>query len=205
VLARRLPSILSCGIWKDFFERPPLPTAALITDIGNDILYGASVAEIVAWVTECLERLAPRCEQLVVTELPVASVAQLDEFRFVMMRSLLFPRSTLQLDRAIEKAIELNQAVREIALFFQAKCVVPEPAWYGIDPIHVRRKVVREAWLKMLSPWCAEPRKIVVREPWRHWWYLRWRRPLMREFFGRVQHMPQPSARLAEGTLVSQF
>ena len=38
---------------------PPADTAALVTDVGNDILYGAPVASILDWVEECVERLEP--------------------------------------------------------------------------------------------------------------------------------------------------
>ena len=42
VLWRTLPGILSCGLWEDLARRPPASTAALLTDVGNDILYGGS-------------------------------------------------------------------------------------------------------------------------------------------------------------------
>ncbi|MEX0819484.1 MAG: hypothetical protein WD070_07815, partial [Pirellulaceae bacterium] len=41
VLGRTLPGILQCGLWEALATRPLVPTAALLTDIGNDILYGA--------------------------------------------------------------------------------------------------------------------------------------------------------------------
>ena len=36
---------------------PPVPTRALVTDVGNDIVYGYSVGQILAWVDEALNRL----------------------------------------------------------------------------------------------------------------------------------------------------
>ena len=45
VLARTLPSILACGLWDELAQRATMPTAALITDIGSDLLYGAATAE----------------------------------------------------------------------------------------------------------------------------------------------------------------
>jgi hypothetical protein len=52
-------------------RQPPLPTAALITDIGNDLFYEASVERIAEWIEQCLSRLAPLCERIVVTQLPL--------------------------------------------------------------------------------------------------------------------------------------
>src|SRR5947207_14876376 len=40
VFVRRLPGILQSGLWRDLAARPPVPTRALVTDVGNDILYG---------------------------------------------------------------------------------------------------------------------------------------------------------------------
>src|ERR1043165_8514894 len=42
VLGRKIPGIFPCALWQDLQNRPPLPTSALLTDIGNDILYGIS-------------------------------------------------------------------------------------------------------------------------------------------------------------------
>jgi hypothetical protein len=59
VLFRSLPSILECGLWSRLSELPPASTTALVTDVGNDILYGASVGSLSSWVEECVARLLP--------------------------------------------------------------------------------------------------------------------------------------------------
>ena len=73
VFGRSLPGILQCGLWQDWQRRPALPTAALVSDIGNDILYGASVDQIAEWVEQCLARLRGACDRIVITELPLAA------------------------------------------------------------------------------------------------------------------------------------
>jgi len=35
LLCRTLPSIVECGLWPALAARPPAPTAALVTDVGN--------------------------------------------------------------------------------------------------------------------------------------------------------------------------
>ena len=52
----------------------PLPTAALVTDIGNDLLYGVPVEQLLEWVEGCLDRLADVGAKTIVTQLPVDSV-----------------------------------------------------------------------------------------------------------------------------------
>ncbi len=58
VLGRSLPAIRACALWETIFRRPQVPTVSLVTDVGNDLLYGASVETIASWVEECLTKLA---------------------------------------------------------------------------------------------------------------------------------------------------
>ena len=39
---RHLPGITRCGLWAALERRPPLPTIALLTDVGNDLVSGVS-------------------------------------------------------------------------------------------------------------------------------------------------------------------
>ena len=57
VLGRTLPSIQDCRLWSALDDRPAVPTAALVTDIGNDVMYEAPVDKIVEWVTRCFDQL----------------------------------------------------------------------------------------------------------------------------------------------------
>ena len=59
-LWRELPGIVECGLWDALAQRPPAPTVALLTDIGNDLLYDVPVPQIVSWVETCLDRFSPR-------------------------------------------------------------------------------------------------------------------------------------------------
>ena len=58
---RKLPGILQCGLWDALNESPAKDenqqTVALLTDIGNDLLFGMSPEELVAWVRDCVEKL----------------------------------------------------------------------------------------------------------------------------------------------------
>jgi hypothetical protein len=205
VMGRVLPGILQCGLWSDLERRPPVETAGLATDIGNDLLYGVPVEQIAAWVDECLRRLARVATTLVVTELPLASTHTLSERRFLLLRNVFFPRSQLTLDDALEQTVRLNAAVRELAEKYRALTVKPSPAWYGFDPIHIRRTRGAQVWREILAPWSpmsdAEPARLALR----HWLALRRMRPLERELWGRVQRQPQPAGRLPEGTAISLY
>src|SRR5712671_2746547 len=58
ILGRELPGIRQSGLWEALAAAPRAETAALVTDVGNDLLFGATVASILEWVSESLGRLA---------------------------------------------------------------------------------------------------------------------------------------------------
>src|SRR3974377_1647031 len=57
LVVRRLPGILDSGLWRTLETLPKLPTRAVVTDVGNDIVYGFSAEQTLAWVEEALDRL----------------------------------------------------------------------------------------------------------------------------------------------------
>ena len=97
VLGRKISGIFPCALWQDLQNRPSLPTAALVTDIGNDLLYGVPPDRLHEWVERCLDRLAEAGAATIVTQMPIGSVESLGEARFRFFRRLFFPRSTLTL------------------------------------------------------------------------------------------------------------
>lgn len=84
-------------------------------------------------------------------------------------------------------------------------CLVePEAAWYGIDPIHFRRSIRREAWDHILSQW---PLDRPAGEPSRR--TLRGRLSSLRaeevRLFGVRRWNRQPALLLADGTTVALY
>jgi hypothetical protein len=148
---RQLPGIVQCGLWQELERRPPLPTLALVTDAGNDLLYGAPVAWIAGWVGTCLERLARQRAEIVVGLLPLASLEKVSPVRYHLVRQILFPgRRAAPWSAMLASARELNERLRALGLEHGARLVEPSPSWYGIDPIHVRRSRRDEAWTEIL-------------------------------------------------------
>jgi len=205
VLGRALPGILQCGLWEALAARPPAPTAALLTDIGNDILYGASAAQIARWVETCLARLRPVSERLIVTQLPLASIAKLGTIRFTIVRTILFPQSRLQLAAAVSIARELNDRVVELADRYSASVAEPDPQWYGLDPIHIRRRLQPAAWKNILSGWSQKSFSGLAQRSLLQTWKLRLLRPQTRRLFGIEQRLAQPCGKLNDGSLLSLY
>lgn len=154
VLGRTLPSILECRLWKTLDEQlnEPDETVALITDVGNDILYGAPVSQIVDWVAECSQRCEDRGARVFVTTLPRESLASLSPARFGFFRRMLFPSSRLTFEDGMSQANDLNRQLTELVTERSHTLVPTERHWYGADPIHIRRRCRPEAWQQFLSP-----------------------------------------------------
>jgi hypothetical protein len=151
VLARTLPGILDSGLWKALAERPPLPTRGLITDVGNDILYGASPAQILEWVEESLARLRTVTDDVVVAGLPLDAIRRLSPAKFLAFRTYLFPRCRLTFAQTVDAAEQIAEGLVGLAARQGARFVGLRPEWYGVDPVHIRPGRWGEAWREILG------------------------------------------------------
>lgn len=195
-LFRTLPSILKSGLWAELERRPPMMTRALVTDVGNDILYGFSVERTVGWVEEVLRRLAGVTQDIVLTGLPLAAVYRLSRMKFLVFRSMLVPSCRLTLAQVIEKAERVNEGLVGLSHAYGAKFVHLHPAWYGFDPIHVRPSCWRMAWQEILGEPVARSREVrSMVESVR----LYLMRPERRSVFGIEQVTPQSGVALRPG------
>ena len=175
VLVRTLPGILDCGLWSALAERPPRPTRALVTDGGNDLLYGAPARAIVEWVAEAVRRLRRFTTDLVMTGLPLEPIRRLSRAKFLACRSLFYPPCRLGQAQVMEAAEEIAAGLARLARENGARFVEMRPAWYGFDPIHVRPARWREAWTEILGleraprPRLAESLRLLALAPERQW------------------------------------
>lgn len=204
-MGRSLPPIVSCGLWDDLAARPAAATAALVTDIGNDIVYGADVEQIAAWVDQCLERLSAVSERVVITQLPLESVSGVHPASFLLIRTAFYPRSRLRLSEAISRAEQLNEHVKELARRHRAELVSPRAEWFGVDPIHIRTVHRPAAWREILATWCEGPLPLAAPRSLRQWLYLSRLRPMRRCWLGNEQYQAQPAGRFPDGTTVSFY
>lgn len=166
VLGRTLPSILSCDLWsqlqplttqrQEMAERKDQP-AALITDVGNDLLYGATPETIAGWVDRCVRQLMECGYRPTLAGLPLESLQRLGPRRFRFFRRLLFPGSALRYENALPLALEMQDRLRELASEAGLTFLPVAAHWYGFDPIHIRRAQRRAAWRTLLGAAIASP------------------------------------------------
>lgn len=143
---RALPGITQCDLWCDVERSPSLPTFAMLTDVGNDLLYGVSPEQLIAWVDECVGRLATFDSKIVVTELPISSILATSVLRYKIFRTIFFPPSRLTFQEACRRAEDTNRRLRLVAESHECETVSMQEAWYGFDPIHLRRRYRFDAW-----------------------------------------------------------
>jgi hypothetical protein len=207
VLGRRLPGIVQCGLWNALAQSDAKPTAALITDIGNDILYEVPVAQIISWVQTTIERLQTIDANICVTLPPLDSARGLTLKKFLFFRKLFFPRCRLELNEVVERAHQLNDGIESLGQSHGVRVVAQRGQWYGFDPIHIRLRQWRNAWFEILKHWSDDRSAYYspARGSLMRWTYLRTREPEARSIFGRNMRKNQPSALFRSGTRVSFF
>jgi hypothetical protein len=205
VLGRTLPPILECGLWSALQQRASGARFALLTDVGNDLMYGVTPERIAAWVEECVRRLRSDECQLVMTELPLASVLAIGRRRFEFFKKILFARSQITYAQALDFSRDLNQRLLELAQRYAARVVCPSQDWYGWDPIHIRRRRAPSAWRSIMTARAVDSRLANAAASWRLRWALSFLRPEERTLFGLRQQRAQPAARLSDGTWISLF
>ena len=206
VLGRKISGIFPCALWQDLQNRAALPTTALVTDIGNDLLYGATPDRLLGWVEGCLDRLAEAGAATTVTHLPAGSVEALSERRFHFFRRLLFSRSTLTLAEAKELIREINQRLTALGDARNLSVISVSANWYGLDPIHIKRRAERQAWPALLAGWREEANEFALaRSSIFSIAYLASLAPFERSQFGIALRTEQPCGRFSDGTTISLY
>ncbi len=193
---RTLPGILKSGLWDELDRRPPMATRGLVTDIGNDILYGFSVDRTLGWVEEVLIRLGRVTRDIVLTDLPLPSVRSMSNLKFLTFRTVLVPSCRLSLGEALDRAERVNEGLALLAQAHGVKLFRLDPAWYGFDPIHVKPTRWRTAWQQILG---VQPQKESGTGSIVESVKLYFMRPERRWLFGVEQVTPQSGIALRSG------
>ena len=192
-LFRRLPAILRSEIWQQLEATPAVATKALVTDVGNDIVYGFPPEQILAWVDEALTRLARVSDDVVLTDLPMDSIRRLSPWHFLTVRSVFFSSCRLSFEELVASAEQVNAGLAELAGAHRVRFLHLRPSWYGFDPIHIRPSLWRTAWQEILGVSCPIPRsriealRLYAMRPERQW------------VFGVEQRTHQAGAQLRRG------
>lgn len=205
VLVRSLPSIVDAPLWKVLDDSPrDVPTYALIADVGNDIMYGHLPHVIAGWVEQCIDRLQRHGSNIVMTSLPLQRMERLSSRQYLVARTLLFPSNRLSFAEVRSRAGDVVDRLESLAATHNIPLVELPRSWYGIDPIHLRSSVKRDAWRAILQHWRRDHTMPAHGSLFR-WIRLRTLSPQQWWLLGMQRGRPQPAATLADGTRVSLY
>jgi len=157
VFWRVLPGIIECGLWNRLPENPQ-NVSVMLTDVGNDIVYGHPPDQILESVRVCVDRIrqwAPEC-QIIGTRLPMASIRTLGEFRFRTMRLILFPGSRRSLSSILSESEQVDHGLSELANSYGLRLIESQADWYGFDPIHILKPKRPEVFRHYFSHWTRD-------------------------------------------------
>lgn len=194
-LGRKLPGILESGLWRHLDQAPPRPTRALVTDVGNDVAYGASADQILAWADEAIVRLMRVTSDITLTNLPLTSLRRLSPLKFLVFRSILIPSCRLSFEQVVDTAERVDAGLVTLAARRRVKFVRLRPEWYGFDPIHIRPSLWHSAWCEILGASSASRDGRSTLEQWR----LYLMPPERQWLFGREYVRLQSGVRLRAG------
>jgi hypothetical protein len=207
ILVRELPGIRESAIWRALEQRNhDAPVFALITDIGNDILYGASVAEIVEWLRDALDRLKAMQATICIVQLPEHNVLNFTNLQFWLLNKILFPGRNLNKELIRANALLLIAEINKLAKEYDATLIEHDPDWYRFDPIHFKLSSWPRAWGRIMGGWTscdlsAEAKAATApRKSFLQWLYLYSRTPDIWWILGRERRRSQPCAVLADGS-----
>ena len=153
VAARRLPSILRSGLWRGLDRHGGEAPFALVTDVGNELLYGARAELVASWVRETVWRLADRGATIAITRLPMAGIATVGAVRYRALRTFFVPGCRLSLTGLKEAATRLDADLQAIAGDFGAQIIEQPAHWYGCDTLHIRRRHLDDLWRMACNAW----------------------------------------------------
>lgn len=211
VLHRSLPGLIQTQIW-EYYDRTTTEQAeskkplGLVTDIGNDLVYGRSPEQILEWLDTLLSQLQQRDADIIVTTLPAASLSRLPAWRFYLVKNFFFPFTPLSYEGMQNGFQTINNALPELAQKYNCKLLSPQSDWYGFDPIHILPQKRPEAWSKIFESWPLDkidPEDFEI--SWSHIVRL-WRlKSVDRKSFGMVSDSKQPCYKSQNGAEVYLF
>jgi hypothetical protein len=205
VAARRLPSILRSGLWRGLDRHGGQAPFALVTDVGNELLYGARAELVASWVRETVWRLADRGATIAITRLPMAGIAEVGPVRYRALRTFFVPGCRLSLAGLKEAAIRLDADLQTIAGDFGAQIIEQPAHWYGFDTLHVRRRHLDDLWHMACKAWGIPVVESPVASSLATWARVGTKAAEVRSLGGVMRFTKQPVLPLRSGGTLSLY
>ncbi len=147
LLTINYPPICSSDIFKVAQDKSEsgYRVIALVTDIGNDIMYDVPADKLIAILQEIFARLRSMNAEIFYTTLPAAFEKKVHPAWFYILRSILLPFSRISYDKATKGIIAVNQFLRE-AGSEHCHLIPGMDRYFGYDEIHYGWLRAHHAW-----------------------------------------------------------
>ncbi len=138
------PALVGCGLYEALEARwrsAGQPSVYLmLTDVGNDVMYGVSARGIAAWVREIVERFRSLDARTVLTSVPVESVLSIPPWKFGLVRRLLYPSYPMLRRDVLTRTVQVQDALEDLGRDLAFDVLPTRTEWYSFDGIHVARR-----------------------------------------------------------------
>jgi hypothetical protein len=205
VAARRIPSILGSGLWRALDRHGGEPPAALVTDVGNELLYGLPAEQVASWVRESVRRLADRGATIALTRLPMAGIAAVGAVRYRALRTFFVPGCRLSLAELKDAAARVDADLQAIAGDFGGQIIEQPAHWYGLDTLHVRRRHLDDLWQAACDAWGFPAVETTANASMADWVKVGTKAAEVRSLGGVMRFTPQPVLPLRSGGELSLY
>ncbi len=125
-------------------------TISLISDIGNDIMYGVPVQKLIQDLEKSILNLSEFCSHVFTIPIPCKKIETLSDWQINALKKILFPKCELSPEKIISSIQTVNQFLSELntpkftLLKTMDDCIGWDRAHYGISKMHI-------AWTKIID------------------------------------------------------
>lgn len=128
-------------------------TLALITDIGNDIMYNVPTAKIIACLHSIIQELDAMGADVFVNPIPMVLEKDVSERQFRILRAVFFPRSPVTYSGAADAVREINKFLQDAASG-RIHLLPSAKDFCGVDKIHYSVLHSHKAWSEVVDAMC---------------------------------------------------
>lgn len=145
------PIVLS-GVLDAARKRQPhvQKTLALITDIGNDIMYNVAPEKIIACVKSVVQELEAMDADVFIHPIPMDIMEDVTERQFGVLRKVFFPRSPVTHSGAASAVQKINEFLRALA-GGRIHLLPGAKEHCGVDKIHYSVFRSHKAWSEVVD------------------------------------------------------
>lgn len=159
------------------------------------------------WVSSCAQRSRRQAAQIVVTNVPIASIKLQSEARCRLIRTSFFPFSRLSRQDAINRTGLVHGGLEDLASKYNIALFEQEPLWFGHDSIYIRYQKRKEFFRRIVErlPPSSDARDSTIDETSHNACWNRRPQFAYRMLSGQEKQCQQPSGQLSDGTTVYMY